>query len=185
MGRARRRRRGGGAARGHAVCTVPSGTGYAVSDPFVFADDLGPAKIVHVHEPRVGLRATMVVDNVACGPSIGGLRVAPDVSTEECFRLARAMTFKNAAADVREIGAQLSAAKILEGSVRKVGNQLRVTAQLVEVSTGFQLRSLSYNRELGDVFSTQDELANTVAADLTLRQEMRKSGPFLVARHAA
>jgi glutamate dehydrogenase (NAD(P)+) len=61
-------------------------------------DDLGPARIVHVHEPRIGLRGTLVVDNVAVGPSIGGLRMAPDVSTQECLRLARAMTLKNAAA---------------------------------------------------------------------------------------
>ncbi len=63
-----------------------------------FTDDLGPAKIVHVHEPGIGLRGTLVVDNVATGPSIGGLRMAPDVTSEECFRLARAMTLKNAAA---------------------------------------------------------------------------------------
>ena len=63
-----------------------------------FEDDLGPAKTVWVREPRVGLRAALVVDNVACGPSIGGLRMAPDVSIEECARLARAMTLKNAAA---------------------------------------------------------------------------------------
>jgi glutamate dehydrogenase (NAD(P)+) len=69
-----------------------------VSDPFEFADELGPAKIVHVFEPGLGLRGTLVVDNTACGPSIGGLRMAPDVSTEECVRLARAMTLKNAAA---------------------------------------------------------------------------------------
>jgi glutamate dehydrogenase (NAD(P)+) len=62
------------------------------------ADDLGPAKVIHVCEPRIGLRATLVVDNVAIGPSIGGLRMAPDVSTGECLRLARAMTLKNAAA---------------------------------------------------------------------------------------
>ncbi len=63
-----------------------------------FADDLGPAKVIHVHEPTLRLEAVLVVDNVACGPSIGGLRMAPDVSTEECVRLARAMTLKNAAA---------------------------------------------------------------------------------------
>ena len=68
-------------------------------DPgFQLADGFGPAKIVHVQEPAVGLRGTLVVDNVAAGPSIGGVRMAPDVSTEECFRLARAMTLKNAAA---------------------------------------------------------------------------------------
>ena len=63
-----------------------------------FADDLGPAKIIHVYEPTLDLEAVLVVDNVARGPSIGGLRMAPDVTTEECVRLARAMTLKNAAA---------------------------------------------------------------------------------------
>lgn len=60
--------------------------------------DLGPAKVIQVREPAIGLEAVLVIDNVACGPSIGGLRMAPDVSTEECARLARAMTLKNAAA---------------------------------------------------------------------------------------
>jgi len=69
-----------------------------MDDAFRFADELGPAKIVHVHEPGIGLRGTLVVDNVATGPAIGGLRMAPDVDTQECFRLARAMTLKNAAA---------------------------------------------------------------------------------------
>ncbi|MEA3291958.1 MAG: Glu/Leu/Phe/Val dehydrogenase [Pseudomonadota bacterium] len=65
---------------------------------FRFADELGPLKIVHVHLPSLELKGVLVVDNVAMGPSIGGLRMAPDVSTAECFRLARAMTLKNAAA---------------------------------------------------------------------------------------
>jgi glutamate dehydrogenase (NAD(P)+) len=65
---------------------------------FGFADELGPAKIVHVYEPSIRLRGILVVDNVARGPSIGGVRMAEDVSLEECVRLARAMTFKNAAA---------------------------------------------------------------------------------------
>src|SRR5262245_46261408 len=67
-------------------------------------DDLGPAKIVQVNEPRIGLKAVLVVDNVACGPSIGGLRMAPDVTVEECMRLARAMTLKNAAAGLAHGG---------------------------------------------------------------------------------
>lgn len=67
-------------------------------------DDLGPAKIIHVREPRIGLKATLVVDNVAVGPSIGGLRMAPDVTTGECARLARAMTLKNAAAGLAHGG---------------------------------------------------------------------------------
>lgn len=67
-------------------------------DGFRFADPLGPAKIVQIHVPAAALKAIVVIDNVACGPSIGGVRMAPDVSLEECFGLARAMTLKNAAA---------------------------------------------------------------------------------------
>lgn len=63
-------------------------------------DAFGPFKVIEVYEPSVGLRGTLVVDNVARGASIGGLRMAADVSTVECARLARAMTLKNAAADL-------------------------------------------------------------------------------------
>ncbi len=69
-----------------------------MEDVFRLTDDLGPAKVIHVYEPALGLRAILVVDNVAAGPAIGGVRMAPDVSLDECFRLARAMTHKNAAA---------------------------------------------------------------------------------------
>ncbi len=65
---------------------------------FEFADELGPAKIVHIYDPQAGLKAVLAIDNVACGPSIGGIRMAPDVSTAEALRLARTMTLKNAAA---------------------------------------------------------------------------------------
>lgn len=75
-----------------------------MKDVFGFADALGPAKIIHVHEPGIGLSGILVIDNVARGPSIGGLRMAPDVSLEECFRLARAMTLKNAAAGLAHGG---------------------------------------------------------------------------------
>jgi glutamate dehydrogenase (NAD(P)+) len=69
-----------------------------MTDPADWADDLGPEQIVYLHESSAGLRAVVAIDNTAAGPSIGGVRMAPDVSAEEAFRLARAMTFKNAAA---------------------------------------------------------------------------------------
>ena len=65
-----------------------------------FSDELGPRQIAFLHDSGTGLRAIVVVDNVACGPSIGGVRMQPDVSLDECFRLARAMTYKNAAAGI-------------------------------------------------------------------------------------
>ena len=71
-----------------------------MKDIFAFADELGPIKIVHVYDPKCGLKAVVAIDNVARGPSIGGIRMAPDVSAEEAFRLARAMTMKNSAANL-------------------------------------------------------------------------------------
>ena len=69
-----------------------------MQDMFRFADEFGPARIIHIHRASIGLKAILVVDNAACGPTVGGVRMAPDVSVDECFRLARAMTWKNAAA---------------------------------------------------------------------------------------
>jgi glutamate dehydrogenase (NAD(P)+)/glutamate dehydrogenase (NADP+) len=69
-----------------------------------FCDDLGPAKVVHLYDPDTGLRAIVVIDNTARGPAIGGVRMVTDVTTEEVFRLARAMTLKNAAAGLEHGG---------------------------------------------------------------------------------
>jgi glutamate dehydrogenase (NAD(P)+) len=71
---------------------------------FPFADDLGPARVMHLYEPALDLRAVLVIDNVARGPAIGGVRMGTQVSTEEAFRLARAMTLKNSAAGLRHGG---------------------------------------------------------------------------------
>ncbi len=65
---------------------------------FSLTDDLGPAKVIHISNAEAGLKAIVVIDNIAAGPSIGGTRMAPDVTLDECMRLARAMTLKNAAA---------------------------------------------------------------------------------------
>ncbi len=81
--------------------------GSAVTEAeFRFCDDLGPKTVLHLYQPTLGMKAIVVVDNVACGPAIGGTRMAPDVSFEECFRLARAMTLKNAAAGLPHGGAK-------------------------------------------------------------------------------
>jgi glutamate dehydrogenase (NAD(P)+) len=61
---------------------------------------------VHITEQSLGLRAVLVVDNVARGPAIGGLRMASDAGVEECVRLARAMTLKNSAAGLPHGGAK-------------------------------------------------------------------------------
>ena len=75
-----------------------------MTDIFAHCDELGPAKVIHLSEPRHNLKAIVVVDNVAAGPSIGGTRMASDASLEECLRLARAMTLKNASAGLAHGG---------------------------------------------------------------------------------
>jgi glutamate dehydrogenase (NAD(P)+) len=75
-----------------------------MADILRFADRLGPAKIIQVYEPTIDLKAVLVIDNIAMGPAIGGIRMAPDVSVEECMRLARSMTLKNAAAGLSHGG---------------------------------------------------------------------------------
>ncbi|HEY5646837.1 MAG TPA: Glu/Leu/Phe/Val dehydrogenase dimerization domain-containing protein, partial [Pseudomonadales bacterium] len=71
---------------------------------FSFTDDLGPEKVIEIYDVATGLKAILVVDNTAAGPAIGGVRMAPDVSVAECFRLGRAMTLKNAMAGLAHGG---------------------------------------------------------------------------------
>ena len=71
--------------------------------------------------------------------------------------------FKGKNVDLREVGEKLNVQTVLEGSVRKAGKRIRITAQLVNVADGYQIWSERYNRELEDVFEIQDEIARTIA----------------------
>ena len=79
-----------------------------------------------------------------------------------------AFSFKGQNLDVPTMAAKLNVAHILEGSVRKSGNQLRITAQLIEVVTDTQLWSATYDRELKSVFAIQDEIAAAVVGALKI-----------------
>jgi len=74
--------------------------------------------------------------------------------------------FRGQQKDLREIGELLNVAHILEGSVRKAGDRIRVTAQLVKASDGFHLYSETYDRDLVDVFAVQDEIASSISKAL-------------------
>lgn len=92
--------------------------------------------------------------------SIPNLRVA---SRTSCF------AFKGKDIDLPTVAAKLRVAHILEGSVRKSGNKIRVTAQLIEVSTDSHLWSETYDRELDDIFAIQDEIAARILDVLKLK----------------
>jgi serine/threonine-protein kinase len=89
-------------------------------------------------------------------------------------------TFRGREADVREIGTKLNVSHILEGSVRKAGNRVRVTAQLVKTADGYHLWSDRWDRELADVFAIQDEISHGIVEKLRL--ELAPERP-LVKRH--
>jgi serine/threonine-protein kinase len=86
---------------------------------------------------------------------VPGLRVVARTSS---------FAFKGKNVDLRRIGEQLIVATVLEGSVRRAGNRLRITAQLVDVRDGYHLWSERYDREMTDVFAIQDEIAAAVAS---------------------
>ena len=83
-----------------------------------------------------------------------GLRVAARTSS---------FSFKGRAVEITEISRKLGVSTVLEGSVRKAGNRIRITAQLVNVADGFQLWSERYDRDMEDVFAVQDEIARSIA----------------------
>ena len=78
-------------------------------------------------------------------------------------------SFKNSDADVKAIGEALDVNMILEGSVRKSGEHLRITAQLLNAEDGFHLWSETYDREFGDIFAIQDEIARSIAGALRIK----------------
>ena len=91
---------------------------------------------------------------------VPGLRVAARTSR---------FAFKHRADDVREIGRQLGVNSVLEGSVRKAGDTLRVTAQLIDAATGFHLWSERWDRQLEDMLAIQAEIGLRIAAILRSR----------------
>src|SRR5512139_1421383 len=80
-----------------------------------------------------------------------------------------AFAFRGRDADVRQIGARLGVEHILEGSVRRSGNRLRVTAQLVKASDGYHLWSQRFDREMTDVFAIQDEISQAIVEKLRVQ----------------
>ncbi len=77
-----------------------------------------------------------------------------------------AFSFKGENIDLRTVGEKLNVATVLEGSVRKAGNRVRITAQLIDAANGYHLWSERYDRELDDIFAIQDEIASTIADHL-------------------
>ena len=106
--------------------------------------DMSPAKD---HEYFSDGLAEQLIDDLA---KVSGLKV---IGRSSAFQ------FKGKSEDVRDVGRTLGVANVLEGSVRREGNHVRITAELIKADDGFQLWSQTYDREIKDIFAVQDEIA--------------------------
>jgi adenylate cyclase len=101
--------------------------------------------------------------------------------------IARTSTFqfKGAKVDIREVGRRLGADVVIEGSVRKAGERLRITAQAVQTESGYHLWSETFRRELKDIFAVQEEIAQAVAGLLRLHmpEARRECAPLVILKH--
>lgn len=102
----------------------------------------------------------MAEDIINALTQVEGLRVVARTS---------AFAFKGKHQDIRQIGKELSVNSVLEGSVRKSGNRLRITAQLINVADGYHLWSEKFDRDLADVFAIQDEISLAIVEKLKIR----------------
>lgn len=101
---------------------------------------------------------------------VAGLRVPARTS---CF------AFRGTSVDAREIGKRLGVETLLEGSIRKAGNRLRITVQLIDARNGYQLWSERFDREIEDIFAIQDEIARSVLGALGLSLTQRGERRFI------
>ncbi|HIN77304.1 MAG TPA: hypothetical protein EYM97_00570, partial [Gemmatimonadetes bacterium] len=79
--------------------------------------------------------------------------------------------YKDQSVDVRQVGEDLNVRYVLEGSVRKVGNRVRVTAQLINAATDHHMWAQNYDRDLSDIFALQDEITQKISATIAAQLE--------------
>jgi TolB-like protein len=158
--------------------------GYFAYDKFVLdpARDAALIETVKVEEAEseatgLGDKSIAVLPFVNMSDDAGNEYFSDGISEEILNALARvqelkvagrtsSFAFKGQIQDLRQIGNLLGVEHILEGSVRKAGDKVRITAQLIRVENGFHLWSDSYDRELTDVFAIQDEIASAILEQL-------------------
>ncbi len=141
-------------------------------------------------EPLTGAQTIAVLPFVDMSPDGDQAYFADGLSEELINRLTQlrglqvtgrtsSFYFKGRNGDLREIGERLDVNHVLEGSVRKSGTQLRITAQLIDVSNGFHLWSRIFDRPFEDVFLIQEEIAESVAQALSIKLQVGELGTIV------
>ena len=147
-------------------------SGFAEDDKIIFQKNTGEKSIAVL--PFVNMSNDPEQEYFSDGISeeiINSLVQLPDLRVAG---RTSAFSFKGKNDDLRSIGKKLGVLNILEGSVRKSGNRIRITAQLIEVSNGFHLWSQKFDRELNDIFEVQDEISKAIVDQLLI--ELVKPG---------
>jgi adenylate cyclase len=100
------------------------------------------------------------------------------------FVIARnsAFTYQGKAVKVQDVGREMGVRYVLEGSVQKADQRVRITAQLIEATTGYHLWSEQYDRPLTDIFTLQDEIVQKIVTTLKLQLTLQEQG-FIVRKH--
>jgi serine/threonine-protein kinase len=159
---------GDGSARGVRPAATPSAPALPTSVAVLAFDDLSAGRSGDYFGEGM---AEEVINALAYVP---GLRIASRTS---------AFAFRGSRADVREIARRLGVGAVLEGTVRRAGSRLRVTAQLTDASTGYRVWGDRFDRDLDDVFAIQDEIARIIVAALKVELTGAADGGGLVRRY--
>ncbi len=145
--------------------SVPTPPPDAAGDP--------PARVTVAVLPFVNMSPEPDQDYFCDGITEEIINALASVDSLSVVARTSAFQFKGKAMDLREVGRLLGANVVVEGSVRKSGNQLRITAQAIDAASGVHLWSETYRRELSDVFAIQEDLSNAIARQLRVRLPSR------------
>ncbi len=147
------------------AATLPTPPGSSVSTTNNTGEVVAPATSIAVL-PFVNMSSDPENDYFADGLSEELLNVLAQIEGFKVAGRTSSFTFKGENKNLQEVGRTLNVGTVLEGSVRKSGDQVRVTAQLISVKDGYHLWSNSYDRKLDDIFSIQDDIARQVVGAL-------------------
>ena len=144
--------------------TPPAGAALTSTVPGTAVSDVNPRSIAVL--PFVNMSSDKEQEYFSDGVSEELLNLLSKIPQLKVAARTSSFSFKGKDVEIPEIARQLHVAHILEGSVRKSGDQVRITAQLIHASDGFHLWSQTYDRRLDDIFKIQDEIAADVVKEL-------------------
>jgi serine/threonine-protein kinase len=160
---------------------VASAVGHGTTTPSASAPTAAALPSIAVL-PFVNLTGTPDNDYLADGIAEEILNALARLRTMHVAARSSSFAFRGSSIDLKAVGERLGVRAVLEGSVRRSGDRLRVTVQLADVSTGFQLWSERYDRQVADVFDVEDEIASAVVDTLKVTL-LKAPGAPLAPRH--